>query len=159
MKIVFAHGKEGNPNGTKATKLREEFGADTVLVPLLSGKSHVERAAVLLETISNLDEEYILIGSSMGGATALLSLNDLLINSKNKLPKHLLLLAPVLVSPMDLGGVPTTIIHGDKDKVVLFDGSASFADRFGCKLISVKDDHSLVGSLDVILETVQTVFK
>lgn len=61
MKIVFAHGMEGNPNGTKATYLREEFDAIT---PNLHGLPLLEQVEILKNLIKE-NPDCLLLGSSI----------------------------------------------------------------------------------------------
>ena len=70
MRVLFAHGFEGSPTGSKPTYMREAFGWK-VTAPKMSelGWSIASQTDVL---IKHLDEgEYdLVVGSSMGGLAA-----------------------------------------------------------------------------------------
>ena len=70
MKVLFAHGFEGTPNGGKPTYMREELGWD-VVAPVMSanGWNIEQETRVLLEHLDS--EKFDLVaGSSMGGLAA-----------------------------------------------------------------------------------------
>ena len=70
MRVLFAHGFEGSPNGGKPTHMIEELGWD-VVAPVMSVKGwNIEQETeVLLELIDSSDFDLI-VGSSMGGLAA-----------------------------------------------------------------------------------------
>ena len=70
MRVLFAHGFEGSPDGGKPTYMIEELGWD-VVAPVMSEKGwNIEQeTAVLLDHI-DAEEFDIVAGSSMGGLAA-----------------------------------------------------------------------------------------
>ena len=70
MRVLFAHGFEGSPNGGKPTHMIEELGWD-VVAPVMSanGWNIEQETEVLLELIDSGDFDLI-VGSSMGGLAA-----------------------------------------------------------------------------------------
>ena len=70
MRVLFAHGFEGSPDGGKPTYMSEELGWD-VVAPVMSEKGwNIEQeTAVLLDYIDAGDFD-IVAGSSMGGLAA-----------------------------------------------------------------------------------------
>ena len=70
MKVLFAHGFEGTPDGGKPTYMREELGWD-VVAPVMSehGWNIEQQTSVLLELI-DAEEFDLVAGSSMGGLAA-----------------------------------------------------------------------------------------
>ena len=70
MKVLFAHGFEGAPDGGKPTYMDEELGWD-IVAPVMStnGWNIKQETSVLLEHIDAGDFDLI-IGSSMGGLAA-----------------------------------------------------------------------------------------
>jgi pimeloyl-ACP methyl ester carboxylesterase len=174
-RIVFAHGLEGSPDGTKATYLRQELGA---VSPWLGELGLDGQVRELTETVSN-GEPAVLVGSSLGALSALG-----LVASRPDLVSHLVLLAPAvgvarkdelrneieerrpglfdevrrystLAVPPDL---PATVIHGLKDDVIRLDDVLELARRSpSARLILVHDDHPLHGSKDLILQVVRRV--
>ncbi len=67
MKVLFAHGFEGVPNGRKARYLRDVAQLD-VVAPLMNGKgwSFEDHIAVVEETLADDGDIELLVGSSMG---------------------------------------------------------------------------------------------
>ena len=149
MKILFLHGLESGPHGSKYQALKEMFFE--VLSPDCSGvKDETERLKIIEEEISCERGSFLVVGSSMGGLMALL------------LQKHhpekvagLVLCAPAIHRPaateLDLNNLPPTIvIHGTGDDVVPIEVSQPFGDR----LRKVEDDHRLSNSIEEILRAV-----
>ncbi len=171
-RVIFAHGLESSPNGTKATYLREHLGAVT---PSLFRLDLFDQAGALEKEMQK-DQPNVLVGSSLGGLAAM--------KAAARCPSqiaHLILLAPAVSSwrhketfqeaektrpglylqsfelselsiPED---VPATIIHGIEDEVVLTEDVVSLCIRSpSSRLVLLHDDHSLSGSRDTILSAV-----
>jgi len=70
MRVLFAHGFEGGPSGSKPTFMRESLGWD-VRAPVMSdlGWDIEKQTEVLLREIDESDYDLV-IGSSMGGLAA-----------------------------------------------------------------------------------------
>ena len=149
MKILFLHGLESGPHGSKYLALKEIFG--DVLSPDCSGvKDEIERLRIIEAEISQEAGPFLVVGSSMGGLMALL------------LQKHhpeqvagLVLCAPAIHRPaaieLNLKNLPPTIvIHGIHDDVVPLESSRPF----GKCLLEVDDDHRLGNSMEAILRAV-----
>jgi pimeloyl-ACP methyl ester carboxylesterase len=171
-KIIFAHGMESSPDGTKATYLRERFGAESPALFTLGLPGQVSAVQAAIG-----EGPAVLIGSSLGGLCALgVAANGAPI-------AHLVLLAPAMgkfepaafkeaeqtrpglyreicefgklsISPE----IPTTIIHGFEDEVVDTDAVVALAARSpSARLILVHDDHPLSHSGPLILSVVERV--
>jgi pimeloyl-ACP methyl ester carboxylesterase len=71
MRVLFAHGFEGSPSGSKPTYMRETLGWD-VVAPDMSelGWSIEQETEVLLRLIDNDGPFDLIAGSSMGGLAA-----------------------------------------------------------------------------------------
>lgn len=67
MKVLFAHGFEGVPNGRKARYLRDVAGLD-VVAPLMNGKGwgFEDHVTVASDTLSENPDIELCVGSSMG---------------------------------------------------------------------------------------------
>lgn len=146
MKLLFLHGLESGPHGAKYQALRTAFG--DVISPDCSGISDPQqRLQIILREIGQLPEEWLVVGSSMGGLMALLL--------QQTVPERiagLLLCAPALHRPAAEGLTaenlpPTLIIHGRRDRIVPIAASR----RFGVPLLEVDDDHRLGNSLSLIV--------
>jgi pimeloyl-ACP methyl ester carboxylesterase len=149
MRILFLHGLESGPHGSKYRALKAVFG--DVLSPDCSGVTSAEqRLKIIIDQIDGDEEPYLVVGSSMGGLMALLL--------HQRAPQRvaaLLLCAPALNWPaakgLDLSKLPPTwVIHGSDDDVVPHRYSLPFGER----LLSVKDGHRLANSLPLILKSV-----
>ena len=149
MKILFLHGLESGPHGSKYQALKKKF-AD-VLAPDCSGvKDEAQRLKIIQQEISRESAPFLVVGSSMGGLMALLL--------QKKHPEQvagLVLCAPAIHrsagANLDLHNLPPTIvIHGTQDDVVPIEVSLAF----GKRLRKVDDDHRLSNSMEEILRAV-----
>ncbi|MFO7576736.1 MAG: YqiA/YcfP family alpha/beta fold hydrolase [Pelovirga sp.] len=149
MKLLFLHGLESGPRGSKCQALEQVFGE--VLAPDCSGiADEQQRLAVIRRQISGATLPFLVVGSSMGGLLALL-----LHQALPQAVAGLVLCAPALhrdaANTLDLDSLPPTrVIHGRADRVVPLAVSYPFGDR----LLVVDDDHRLGNSLPVILQAV-----
>jgi esterase/lipase len=157
---------ESSPEGTKATYLREQFGAFSPALRHLGLKEQVSAVERILG-----ENKAVVVGSSLGGLTAL--------GLASRCPKkisHLILLAPAvgtfsqtsfadeekkrpglyrevcdfaaLTIPKE---VPATIIHGLEDSVVDTHAVVGLCTRSeSSQLILVHDDHPLSESQHLI---------
>ncbi len=149
MKIVFLHGLESGPHGSKYQALKKQFGH--ILAPDCSGIfDEQERLKIIRRDLAQESSPLLVIGSSMGGLMALL-----LQQAEADKVAGMVLCAPAIHHPaaqhLDYNQLPPTrVIHGTQDDVVPFEVSQVFGDR----LIAVDDDHRLTKSMDLILQTV-----
>lgn len=149
MKILFLHGLESGPHGSKYQALKETFGE--VLAPDCSGvKDEKKRLVIIQQEISRAGWPFLVVGSSMGGLMALL-----LQQENPGQVAGLVLCAPAIHRPsaknLDLHKLPpTVVIHGTEDDVVPLEVSRPF----GKRLIIVDDDHRLSKSMAEILRAV-----
>ncbi|MGB0781253.1 MAG: alpha/beta hydrolase [Candidatus Poseidoniaceae archaeon] len=160
--IIFAHGLEGSPNGSKIRALRNA-GFD-VVAPDFQGMNLAERVDLLEEIcMEYTSQQPVLAGSSYGGLTAAII--------AMKMPdafRGLLLCAPalhlveppvdentVLVAP---NGLKTVIIHGLEDDIVPITCSIDYASRSGNDVVAfhqVNDGHRLAESHEEIIGAAQ----
>ena len=152
--ILWAHGLEGSPNGTKVTALREH--GFEVCSPDGRGLPLAARLDGLLAESARLaDRRPVLAGSSYGGlASAWLAATH------PERFRGVLLLAPALhfsETPVEdvktlraPVGLPMHIIHGVPDSIVPVQASRDYVHRStgaDLTLEEVDDNHSLVASL------------
>ena len=156
--IIFAHGMEGSPNGSKIRSLRE--AGFEVLAPDFQGMALEER----VDLLQRVCEEYrtasaVLAGSSYGGLAA-----SIVAMRMPDAFQGLLLCAPalhldeppidaktVLVAPK---GMKTAIIHGIDDDIVPISCSIEYAERSGEDIVAfhqVDDGHRLADSHEEII--------
>ena len=160
--IIFAHGLEGSPNGSKIRSLRDA-GFD-VIAPDFQGMALAERVDLLQEIcLEYASQQPVLAGSSYGGLTAAII--------AMRMPdafRGLLLCAPalhlveppvddktVLVAP---NGLKTIIIHGLQDDIVPISCSIEYASRSSNEIVAfhqVNDGHRLAESHKEIIGAAQ----
>ena len=156
--VVFSHGKESGPMGSKIQRLMaeaERLGLNTISVDYRNCAMASERVALLNDTLKQLDtppQQIVLVGSSMGGYVSTVVANNLPVAG-------LFLMAPALWMPAEEYTIqsyqPQTskveIIHGINDEVVPCENSIRFArEHEGTILHLVPDDHRLKASLDFL---------
>ena len=145
MKVLFLHGLESTPGGSKV-KYLEKHGYEVLnpLLPKYSWDESLENAQTLIDS-ENPD---IVIGSSRGGAVAL--------NIKTG-AAHLILIAPAWKRfGADrygnlCGGI---ILHCREDKIVPYEDSVELSELAGATLIPCGIDHRMsdTDALEAILD-------
>jgi len=149
--VLFAHGKESGPWGSKIQALAEvaKFYDYRVESPdysdLPDAKSRVAR---LLERCPENPGELILVGSSMGGHVSLAA-------SAALKPKGLFLMAPAIGLPGYAPAPPpiaerTVIVHAWQDAVVPEAQVTAYARYHQTELHLVSSDHRLTSALPFI---------
>lgn len=149
--VVFSHGKESGPWGSKIKSLAEVASSLGFTVKsidyrdLLSPDARVDR---LIESIAPYDGDVILVGSSMGGYVSLVTAASVAV-------KGVFLLAPALwlpgydVQQYTFEG-PTFIVHGWQDDVTPMSNTQQFAEEKQAQLLCVRDGHRLSQSNDIL---------
>lgn len=146
-KILFLHGLESKPGGTKPQHL--EAAGYEVLNPSLPRSSFEDSVLIAQEEV-DLESPDIIVGSSRGGAVAMA------INPKGA---RLVLIAPAWnkfdVSPSSVSS-NTTILHCESDIIVPYEDSQALAEISGAKLVSCGADHRMNDSdaLDYLLNSI-----
>ena len=153
--VLFSHGKESGPQGSKIQALREI--ADEYECPTLSidyrGQMNPEDRVVRLTRVANGqgDRPLILVGSSMGGYASIVA--STMIKPQ---PLGIFLMAPAVYLPgynhQDLlpMAMVLTVVHGNRDAIVPPKNVYSFVNATAADLHMVDDDHGLEGSLDLL---------
>ena len=134
-KVLFLHGKEGTPTGSKPTKLRD-VGFE-VVAPTLD-KNDWRGSINEAELAMAMNMAGVIVGSSRGGAVAA-SIPYLQIAKK-------ILIAPAWKAfGVDDPVVDrsTVILHCKNDNIVPFEHSEELAERYGCQLIECGIDHRM----------------
>ncbi len=149
MTVIFSHGQESGPWGTKINAMAEmvrELGctADSIDYQGIAGPS--ERVSKLIAECESLDDRLILVGSSMGGHVATAAAEEL--NAAG-----LFVLAPAYymegyeeLTPTP-PGMPICIVHGWHDDVVPAENSIRFARDCKAQLHLVDGDHRLTANI------------
>ncbi len=150
MKIYFAHGKESGPWGSKIKTLAsiaEECGCTVDSIDYTDLADPDLRVDRLVSILQAEKEEYLLVGSSMGGYVSLVAAEQ--VN-----PQGIFLLAPALyiegynVQDYSAGNQHIEIAHGWADAVIPPEHSIRFAKQASCTLHLIAGDHRLNSVLD-----------
>lgn len=150
--VVFSHGKEGTPDGSKIRRMSDVATRLGFAVRSLDyrGEPDPDRRAVLLrKTFLDSPPPAVLVGSSMGAYVSLLA-------SESLRPQGLFLLAPALYLDGYQNPSPTpvaqrlTVIHGWRDEVVPVDHGIRFAKQHRAQLHVVDADHRLLTAMPLI---------
>ena len=142
MKILFLHGLESKPGGTKVKALLT--AGHSVFNPALPKSSFEESVRIAQEIIDKEKPAYI-VGSSRGGAVAM---------SVDPGDAKLVLIAPAWkrfkVAPIVRKN--TVILHSEADDIVLFADSQELAAETGASLQKCGECHRMYDeeALDVL---------
>lgn len=150
-KILFLHGLESKPGGSKA-KYLEKVGHQ-VLNPALPKYSFEESVAIAQGV---LDRELVdvIVGSSRGGAVAM---------SLSPRGAKTVLIAPAWSHYMQTENADCSsdamILHCESDDTVVFSDSQQLADKYGATLIKVGQCHRMndADALEALEEAVKWV--
>ncbi len=157
MKIIFSHGKESGPWGTKIQYLAETARALDCSVESIDYQDIQdadERVSKLVKSLQNETQEYVLVGSSMGGYVSLVAASQLN-------PKGVFLLAPALymqgyeTADYALEQENICIVHAWEDDIIPWENSLKYAEKTWAELHLVNSDHRLVS----VLEDIGVLFK
>ncbi len=147
--VVFSHGKESGPWGTKITSLAETARAEGYEVDSVDYRgidSPVDRVTRLVDACRGLQGDLVLVGSSLGGYVALQAAATLH-------ARGIFLMAPALYMPglaplrPGLLDCPAAVVHGWRDEVVPFEHSIRFATENRASLHMLDGDHGLHAQL------------
>jgi len=151
MKIYFSHGKESGPWGSKITRLAniaKTQGYEVDSIDYSDIQDPDLRVQRLINALDSETDDFVLVGSSMGGYVALVAAEY--VNAKG-----VFLLAPALFIPSykKQSYKPKThieIVHGWSDDIIPPENSIRFAKNENCTLHLIAGDHRLNSSIDVV---------
>jgi len=152
LRIVFSHGQESGPWGTKIRSM-----ADAVIAAGHAAESidyqgmadPAERVNELIRACESFAEPLVLVGSSMGGHVATAA-------AARVGAVGLFVLAPAYymegygMHTPEAPEIPISIVHGWHDDVVPVDNSIRFARTSAADLHIVDGDHRLTANIDAI---------
>jgi len=154
-RVVFAHGKESGPWGSKICHLADIARTHGFIADSIDYQGMTTPQARLLHLLALQDNQpagqaLVLVGSSMGGYVSAFACEKLA-------PHALFLLAPALYMdgyPGEPAACPsdTVVVHGWNDDVVPVESSICFARSRRAALHLVDDGHRLAESLALIGE-------
>jgi len=151
LHIVFSHGKESGPWGSKIASMVEHVKplGEIHSIDYQDLKLPDERVQRLSEYLNGLSGNIVLVGSSMGGYVSTIA-------SSNVNVKGLMLLAPAFYLNGYNVSKPTTrckhvcVVHGWNDDIVPYQNSIEFAYEHKALLKLVNDAHRLAKSHAVL---------
>jgi pimeloyl-ACP methyl ester carboxylesterase len=157
--VVFSHGKESGPWGTKITALAEVargLGWRVESVDYRGIESVEGRLERLRGECRGLPAAPVLVGSSLGGWLAAAA--STAIGPAAAPAPGLFLMAPAFDMPglpplppqAPPGSLPTVVVHGWRDDVVPVGHGLRYAQAQRATTFLVDDDHRLTGSLPAI---------
>lgn len=149
--VLFSHGQESGPWGTKITALAQDAQDAGLAVDSLDYRGMpdpAERARKLIARMGDCREEILLAGSSMGGYVAVAA-------AQAQPAAGLFLMAPALAVPdwPPLGktvDAPAFVVHGWQDEIVPLEWNLDFARINKARLHLLHAGHSLTEALDDI---------
>lgn len=151
MKVYFSHGKESGPWGSKIKRLAgiaesHHFSVESVDYRGIDDPE--KRVECLVKILKEEVDEFVLVGSSMGGYVSLVA-------AEQVQAKGLFLLAPALymhgyIKQCYNVSTGMEIVHGWSDEVCSIDNSLKFAQQAQCSLHLIPGDHRLTTSMEIV---------
>jgi len=150
--VIFSHGQESGPWGTKIRAMADcvrGMGCEADSIDYQGIADPTERVTKLVDECGAIDAPLVLAGSSMGGHVATAAAS----------PLHaagLFVLAPAYYMPgyeeltPNPPGMPICIVHGWRDDVVPVENSIRFAKSCNSELHVLDGDHRLTDNIDEI---------
>lgn len=152
MKVIFSHGKESGPWGSKIQRLASiasEHGCEVDSIDYSDLSDPDLRVERLLGILKNESDSTILVGSSMGGYVSLVA-------SGAAKTHAVFLLAPALYMSgyKHQAYSPTSahieIVHGWSDDIIPPEHSIKFSKETDCMLHLISGDHRLNTSINTV---------
>jgi len=150
--VIFSHGQESGPWGTKIRAMADEvksLGCTADSIDYQGIADPTERVNKLIAECSDVDDQLILVGSSMGGhvataAAARLDAGGLFVLAPAYYMEGYEDLTPVAPD------IPICIVHGWNDDIVPVENSIRFAAACKAELHILDSDHRLTANIDEI---------
>jgi len=150
--VIFSHGQESGPWGTKIRAMSERvkaLGCNVDSIDYQGIADPTERVEKLIRECSGISEPLVLVGSSMGGHVATAAADAL--NAAG-----LFVLAPAYymegyedLTPLP-PSMPIAIVHGWHDDIVPVENSIRYARECSASLYLVDGDHRLTDNIEAI---------
>jgi alpha/beta superfamily hydrolase len=150
--VVFSHGKETGPWGSKITAMAatvRELGLAVESVDYQGIEDPGKRVDKLVQLGSTMTGSMVLVGSSMGGHVSAAA-------ARRLQARGLFLLAPAFYmagyeayTPQDVD-CPAAIVHGWRDDIVPVENSLRWAREHKAALHILESDHRLQDQIEAI---------
>lgn len=145
IEVIFSHGKEGSPHGSKSKVINKICEANNVkftTIDYQNCNTTNERVELLKSKIKDSTNKLILVGSSMGGYVS-----TVCSNKYDSL--GLFLIAPALyldgydIRVYNSKAKYITVRHGWDDDIIPVENSIKFCKMHNCNLTIDYDDHRM----------------
>lgn len=152
--IVFSHGQDGEPWGTKIVAMAEVARRRSLSVESVDYRGMDDpavRVRRLLEVCKGLPGDLVLAGSSLGGHVCMTAASQLPV-------RGVFLLAPAFFMPgyeqhtPQPPACPVTIVHGWNDTIVPPENSIRYARQYRATLHLIDSDHRLSANVEEVCE-------
>jgi|TARA_B110000444_G_scaffold154017_1_gene144113 surfactin synthase thioesterase subunit len=149
LHVVFSHGQESGPWGTKIKMMSDlaiSIGCKVKSIDYRGVEAADQRVKKLIDACSTINDPICLVGSSMGGFVASAAALDVR-------AVGLFVLAPAYFmkgfeyTPFEVANIPTEIVHGWHDDIVPVENSIRFAQQNQSKIHIVNGDHRLTKNI------------
>ncbi|HEX7013815.1 MAG TPA: alpha/beta fold hydrolase [Steroidobacteraceae bacterium] len=159
--IVFSHGKDGEPWGTKIVAMAEVARRQGLAVESVDYRGMDDPAARvqrLLDVCRKLTGKLVLVGSSLGGHVSVAAARAVPV-------RGLFLLAPAFYMPgyeqytPEPPKCPIAIVHGWNDDIVPPENSIRYARQYRTTLHLIDSDHRLTANVDEVCELLERFLK
>jgi len=150
--VIFSHGQESGPWGTKIRAMAERaksLGCEADSIDYQGIADPTERVEKCVRECADIEDQLVLVGSSMGGHVATAA-------AERVGAVGLFVLAPAyfMEGYEDLTpeppSMPISIVHGWHDDVVPVENSIRYAGACGATLQIVDGDHRLTANIGEI---------
>ena len=159
--VIFSHGQESGPWGTKIramSELAKSLGCNVDSIDYQGIADPTARVEKLVRECAGIDDALILVGSSMGGHVATAAAGTLG-------AAGLFVLAPAYymegyedLTPLP-PSMPICIVHGWHDDIVPVENSIRYARECSATLHLVNGDHRLTGNISEINQYLEHFIK
>jgi len=150
--VIFSHGQESGPWGTKIQAMADRvksMGCVADSIDYQGIADPTDRVNKLIAECGDIDDQLVLVGSSMGGHVATAAAASLQ-------AAGLFVLAPAYfvkgyedLTP-SAPDIPICIVHGWNDDIVPVENSIRFAAACKAELHILDSDHRLTANIDEI---------
>ena len=149
MKLLFFHGLESGPHGSKFQTLSKHFEIESPDFQNLALEERVAKAEALTEG----EDDLVVVGSSFGGLVA-----SILYDKHPERFRGYVLMAPAL-HHLEPKSMPErcAVIHGNADEIVPFEDVKRICAKFGAPFFEVDDEHRLANSHELMVAKVREI--
>jgi pimeloyl-ACP methyl ester carboxylesterase len=153
--IVFSHGLDGDPWGTKIVAMAEVARAHGLNVESVDYRGMTDpavRVKRLLEACKELPGKLVLVGSSLGAHVCMTAAGTVPVRGVFVLAPAFFMPGYEQYTPTPPAGCPVTIVHGWNDTVVPPENSVRYARQHRTTLHLIDSDHRLTANVDEVCE-------